>query len=448
MNHNPILIIDDEPDIRELLELTLSRMGYHTMSAATLTEARQLLSKTQFSLCLTDMKLPDGSGLDLIKQLQQRPDELPVAVITAYGSVDLATDSLKAGAFDFISKPIDLERLRALVKNAVSLEAKSATLELDNSAQLTGETGGIAALRKQIHKLSRSQAPVYISGESGSGKEVVARLIHASGPRGNAPFVPVNCGAIPSELMESEFFGHIKGSFTGAINDKAGLFEAANGGTLFLDEIADLPLSMQVKLLRAIQNKSVRPVGSNKEVVVDVRLLSATHKNLADQVAAGHFRTDLFYRVNVIEVAVPSLRQRREDIPLLANSILDRLCGEWGIAPPRLEADALAALNDYPFPGNVRELENILERAVTLCDEDTISASDLQLPSQMATSKAGNGPSVEDAFGDLEGYLGGIEKDAIEAALDRTNGNKTEAAALLGLSFRQFRYRAKKILGE
>lgn len=448
MNHNPILIIDDEPDIRELLELTLSRMGYHTMSAATLAEAHQLLAKTRFSLCLTDMKLPDGSGLDLIKQLQQRPDELPIAVITAYGSIDLATESLKAGAFDFISKPIDLERLRALVKNAVSLEGQNDAPELGGATQLIGEADSIAALRRQIHKLSRSQAPVYISGESGSGKEVVARLIHASGPRCDAPFVPVNCGAIPSELMESEFFGHTKGSFTGATSDKAGLFEAASGGTLFLDEIADLPLSMQVKLLRAIQNKSVRPIGSNKEIPVDIRLLSATHKNLTDQVAAGHFRTDLFYRINVIEVAVPSLRQRREDIPLLAKAILERLCGEWGIATPQLNTDALAALENYAFPGNVRELENILERAVTLCDEDAINIDDLQLPNPAATEKSGAGVSAEDAFGDLEGYLSGIERDAIEAALSRTKGNKTEAAALLGLSFRQFRYRAKKILGE
>ena len=448
MNHNPILIIDDEPDIRELLELTLSRMGYHTQSAATMKEALQLLAKTTFSLCLTDMKLPDGSGLDIIKHLQQRPDEIPVAVITAYGSVDLATDSLKAGAFDFITKPIDLERLRALVKNAVSLEAQSETPEFSGTAQLIGEADSISALRRQIHKLSRSQAPVYISGESGSGKEVVARLIHSSGPRSSAPFVPVNCGAIPSELMESEFFGHTKGSFTGANSDKAGLFEAASGGTLFLDEIADLPLSMQVKLLRAIQNKSVRPIGSNKEIPVDIRLLSATHKNLADQVANGHFRTDLFYRVNVIEVTVPSLRQRREDIPLLAKAILERLCGEWGIPTPQLEPDALAALDGHPFPGNVRELENILERAVTLCDEDTISASDLQLPTPSTQAKAANRRRAEDAFGDLEGYLSGIEREAIEAALAQTSGNKTEAAALLGLSFRQFRYRAKKILGE
>ncbi|MFT5033568.1 MAG: two-component system response regulator PilR (NtrC family) [Bacteroidia bacterium] len=447
MKHKPILIIDDEPDIRELLELTLSRMGHHTMSAATLAEAYKLLDKSSFSLCLTDMKLPDGSGLELIKKLQQRIDELPIAVITAYGSVDLATDSLKAGAFDFISKPIDLERLRALVKNAVSLEAQTGLTEFSGAAQLIGEAESINTLRRQIHKLSRSQAPVYISGESGSGKEVVARLIHASGPRSNAAFVPVNCGAIPSELMESEFFGHTKGSFTGAISDKAGLFEAASGGTLFLDEIADLPLSMQVKLLRAIQNKSVRPIGSNKEIPVDVRLLSATHKNLSDQVATGHFRTDLFYRINVIEVAVPSLRERRDDIPLLATAILDRLCTEWGITKPKVESSALAALNSYAFPGNVRELENILERATTLCDADTINAEDLQLPSTV-TASATAGGCPEDAFGNLEAYLAGIEKAAIEAALDRSHGNKTEAAALLGLSFRQFRYRAKKILGE
>lgn len=446
MNPKPILIIDDEPDIRELLELTLSRMGYNTLSAATLGQAHKLLAEHDCSLCLTDMKLPDGSGLDLIRDLQQRPDELPVAVITAYGSVDLATESLKAGAFDFISKPIDLERLRALVKNAVNLASQREDEALDSAARLIGEADSIVALRRQIHKLSRSQAPVYISGESGSGKEVVARLIHASGPRSNGPFVPVNCGAIPSELMESEFFGHTKGSFTGATSDKTGLFEAANGGTLFLDEIADLPLSMQVKLLRAIQNKSIRRIGANKEIPVDVRLLSATHKNLQNQVNAGYFRTDLFYRINVIELPVPSLRERANDIPLLVKSILERLCNDWDIAVPTVSNDALTALKRYPFPGNVRELENILERAITLCEGDSIDADDLQLPG--APAPQAPPASAEDAFGDLEGYLNSLEKAAITKALERTNGNKTEAAALLGLSFRQFRYRAKKILGE
>ncbi len=447
MKHSPILIIDDEPDIRELLELTLMRMGYDTHSAKDLNEAYRLLDSHHFALCLTDMKLPDGSGLDVIKHLQERPDDVPVAVITAFGSVELATESLKAGAFDFISKPIDLDRLRTLVKNALSLESREPGGEMQTGArQLIGETKQMVALRTQIAKLSRSQAPVYISGESGSGKEVVARLIHSSGPRSNGPFVPVNCGAIPSELMESEFFGHVKGSFTGASSDKAGLFEAANGGTLFLDEIADLPLNMQVKLLRAIQNKSVRPIGSNKEITVDVRLLSATHKDLTQQVDAGHFRTDLFYRINVIEVKVPALRERVDDIPLLADTVLDRLCADWGIATPALTKDALAALRAYAFPGNVRELENILERAVTLCDNDTIAADDLQLPSQQNAPGQAPQKGIEAAFGDLEGYLQDIERAAIEAALERTGGNKTEAADLLGLSFRQFRYRAKKIL--
>ncbi len=447
MKHNPILIIDDEPDIRELLDLTLMRMGYTTHSAQNLKEAYRLLDAHNFALCLTDMKLPDGSGLDIIKHLQESPVEIPVAVITAFGSVELATESLKAGAFDFISKPIDLDRLRTLVKNAVSLESQEAGADLmQSTSRLIGETQHMVSLRKQITKLSRSLAPVYISGESGSGKEVVARLIHTSGPRSDGPFVPVNCGAIPSELMESEFFGHTKGSFTGASSDKAGLFEAANGGTLFLDEIADLPLNMQVKLLRAIQNKSVRPIGSNKEVSVDVRLLSATHKDLALQVEAGHFRTDLFYRINVIEVKVPALRERVDDIPLLAKTILDRLCADWGIATPALAPDALDALTSYAFPGNVRELENILERAVTLCDDDTIDVDDLQLPSP--SNGIGSTPQkgIEAAFGDLEGYLQDIERAAIEAALEHTGGNKTEAAELLGLSFRQFRYRAKKIL--
>ncbi|MBB3048846.1 two-component system response regulator PilR (NtrC family) [Litorivivens lipolytica] len=443
----PILIIDDEPDIRELLELTLMRMGYHTHSADSLASAFRLLDSQHFALCLTDMKLPDGSGLDIIRNLQERPEETPVAVITAFGSVDLATESLKAGAFDFISKPIDLDRLRNLVRNAVSLDDKPAADSVgDDTRQLIGETDNMVALRRQIAKLSRSQAPVYISGESGSGKEVVARLIHASGPRADAPFVPVNCGAIPSELMESEFFGHVKGSFTGAHNDKAGLFESADGGTLFLDEIADLPLNMQVKLLRAIQNKSVRPVGANREIPVDVRLLSATHKDLATQVEKGHFRTDLFYRINVIEVKVPSLRERVEDIPLLANAILNRLSAEWGMKTPQLDASAQTALSSYPFPGNVRELENILERAVTLCDDDTITAGDLQLPDTGTTPSTNPAKGIEAAFGDLEGYLQDIERAAIEAALAKSHGNKTEAAELLGLSFRQFRYRAKKIL--
>ncbi len=449
--HSPILIIDDEPDIRELLELTLMRMGYNTHSAESLASAYRLLDKHEhaFALCLTDMKLPDGSGLDVIRHLQQRPEDIPVAVITAFGSVDLATESLKAGAFDFISKPIDLDRLRNLVRNALSLESNPRTDSIgDDTRQLIGETDSMVALRRQIAKLSRSQAPVYISGESGSGKEVVARLIHSSGPRADAPFVPVNCGAIPSELMESEFFGHVKGSFTGAHNDKTGLFEAANGGTLFLDEIADLPLNMQVKLLRAIQNKSVRPIGANREIPVDVRLLSATHKDLATEVEKGHFRTDLFYRINVIEVKVPSLRERVADIPLLAKAILDRLSEEWGIKTPTLDGAAQRALSNYQFPGNVRELENILERAVTLCDEEAITPEDLQLPSAAPTAATNPSNGIEAAFGDLEGYLQDIERAAIEAALGRTNGNKTEAAELLGLSFRQFRYRAKKILEE
>src|SRR5690554_5760975 len=355
MSRQKALIDDDEPDTRELLEITLGRMKLDTRSARSLKEARDCLTRERIDLCLTDMRLPDGTGMELVQYIQQRHPQVPVAMITAYGSLDTAINALKAGAFDYLTKPVDLSRLRELVNTALRLQATSAERPVDS--RLLGDSPPMKALRKQIEKLARSQAPVYISGESGSGKELVARQIHDLGPRADRPFVPVNCGAIPGELMESEFFGHRKGSFTGAIEDKQGLFQAANGGTLFLDEVADLPLAMQVKLLRAIQEKAVRPVGDTKEVPVDIRVLSATHKNLPELVQEGDFRQDLFYRINVIELAVPPLRERADDIPLLAEHILQRIAREYECDPAILTPAAIERLKGYEFPGNVRSEE-------------------------------------------------------------------------------------------
>ncbi|HKY93582.1 MAG TPA: sigma-54 dependent transcriptional regulator, partial [Nevskiaceae bacterium] len=372
------LIVDDEADIRELLEITLSRMGIKSCAAATLAEARTWLEERSFDFCITDMRLPDGSGIDLVRLAQTQYSQLPIAVITAYGNAQAAVESLKAGAFDFVSKPVDLGVLRKLVETALGL--RNPVGEQEDHGGLLGSHDSILRLRQLVDRLARSQAPVHINGESGTGKELVARLIHTKSPRAKGPFVPVNCGAIPSELMESEFFGHLKGSFTGAVRDKTGLFQAAEGGTLFLDEIADLPLHMQVKLLRAIQERAIRPVGAEGETTVNVRLISATHKNLADLVAAGAFRQDLFYRVNVIEVRVPPLRERAADIPVLADHMLKKLAATAGLpAVPRLDDSAIRRLLNYDFPGNVRELENILERALTLSDGKVITGDDLQL---------------------------------------------------------------------
>jgi two-component system response regulator PilR (NtrC family) len=442
-----ILIIDDEPDIRELLEITITRMGFDTDSADTVSSAISQLQDNSYSLCLTDMKLPDGEGMQIISHIQRHCPQTPVAMITAHGSTEMAITALKSGAFDFVNKPIEIDRLRALVNSAIKLDKNIEQVEYSGQVQLLGNTPAIESLRNKITKLARSQAPVYISGESGSGKEVVARLIHANGPRGSAPFIPVNCGAIPSELMESEFFGHVKGSFTGAIENKQGLFEAAQGGTLFLDEVADLPMPMQVKLLRAIQEKAIRKVGSNEEVAIDVRILSATHKDLATEVSSERFRSDLFYRINVIELNVPALRDRQQDIPLLTDFALEKLSQEWQISKPSLTKEAIEALNQYTFPGNVRELENILERAYTLCENDLITEQDLQLPTTQVTNNpvTTNTNNSEQAFGDLEGYLANIEVDAIKLALEQTRWNKTAAAELLGVSFRQLRYKLKKL---
>jgi len=451
MSNNRVLIIDDEPDIRELLEITINRMGLDTDSAENVSSALSYLKTTDYGLCLTDMKLPDGDGLEIIRHIQQHCPKIPVAMITAFGSTEIAIDALKAGAFDFVNKPINIDRLRQLIDAALKLSQSTEQVNYDDQVQLLGDTQIIESLRDKVSKLSRSQAPVYISGESGSGKEVVARLIHANGPRGSHPFIPVNCGAIPSELMESEFFGHTKGSFTGALENKQGLFEAANGGSLFLDEVADLPLPMQVKLLRAIQEKAIRKVGSNDEVAVDVRILSATHKDLAEEVERERFRRDLFYRINVIELKVPPLRERQADIPLLADFALSKLAQEWQIEKPHVSDEAMSALNRYPFPGNVRELENTLERAYTLCEGNIIQEQDLQLQPSLDklhvsdTSQTLDIDDPKNAFGDLEGYLETIETQVIKAALEETRWNKTAAADLLGISFRQLRYKLKKI---
>ncbi|MEC7816933.1 MAG: sigma-54 dependent transcriptional regulator [Pseudomonadota bacterium] len=460
MTTHTALIVDDEPDIRDLLEITLTRMGVETYTAPDLTTARALLEKHQPQLCLTDMNLPDGNGIELVQWIQQHSPCTPVAVITAYGSMDTAIESLKAGAFDFVSKPVELPRLRELVNSALKLSEPriAETASDDEPGLLLGKSAQIKKLRNQTRKLARSQAPVFISGESGSGKELVARMIHIQGPRADGPFIAVNCGAIPSELMESEFFGHRKGSFTGAVENKEGLFRSADGGTLFLDEVADLPLAMQVKLLRAIQEKAVRPVGDTKELPVDIRVLSATHKNLPELVQEGSFRQDLFYRINVIELGVPPLRERKEDIPLLSDHILQRIAAEYECDPATLTPAAIERLKNHDFPGNVRELENVLERAFTLCDDDEIDAADLHLGSNSVGS--GTGPvsarpvdaSVADAVVpvpegeiDLEGYLESIERQAIEKALEATRWNKTAAAKRLGISFRALRYRLKKL---
>ncbi|RDH45470.1 sigma-54-dependent transcriptional regulator [Zooshikella ganghwensis] len=457
MNNPKVLIVDDEPDIRELLEITLGRMRLNTLAVDSVSSAKSALAEDTYNLCLTDMNLPDGNGIDLVKHISQHYSDMPVAMITAYGSMDTAIEALKAGAFDFVSKPIDLQRLRELINNALQLVTPIADTTINKQTQLLGQSAVMIQLGKQIIKLARSQAPVYISGESGTGKEMVARLIHEQGPRADQPFIPVNCGAIPSELMESEFFGHKKGSFTGATNDKEGLFQSADGGTLFLDEVADLPAPMQVKLLRAIQEKAIRPVGSQQELKTNTRILSATHKDLAEMVANGQFRQDLFYRINVIELNVPPLRERQEDILLLANFFLRQLAESCQTPPPHLTPEAEKALLAYNFPGNVRELENILERAFTLCEADEISASDLKLNVDSATPATSITPDSDqqsvttespiplDGSQSLEDYLAELERKAIVQALEESRWNKTAAAKKLGITFRALRYRLKKL---
>ena len=432
MSQPQALVIDDEPDICELLSLTLGRMDIRTETAADVASAKTLLGAQHFDLCLTDMRLPDGDGLELVEWMQAHAADVPVAVITAHGNVETAVQALKLGAFDFISKPLDLNHLRNIVENALRVEQEAP----EQPSRLLGNSPAMQELREMVDKVARSQAPVHISGESGTGKELVARLIHDSGPRTGGPFVPVNCGAIPAELMESEFFGHRKGSFTGAVSDKTGLVQSAASGTLFLDEIADLPLAMQVKLLRVIQEKTVRPVGSSSEEVADARILSATHRNLREMVTAGEFREDLYYRINVIELHVPALRERGDDVLVLADHILGKLG-----AAAALDDDARNALLGYSFPGNVRELENMLERAVTLCTSGTISAADLNM--RASGSEGSDAPSFTST--DLGNQVEDVQRQAIVEALEKTRYNKTAAAKLLGLSFRQLRYRIKKL---
>ena len=447
MNKSRVLIVDDEADIRELLSLTLQRMGLDTDCAASEFEAVQLMQKHGYDLCLTDMRLPDGDGLKLLAHIGANYASTPVAVITAHGSAENAVAALKAGAFDYLAKPVSLKQLRALVHSALKLPRPDPTKK---SGDREADAGGFPALlgdsvlmqqtRQMIDKLARSQAPVHINGESGCGKEVAARLMHLKGPRREAPFVPVNCGAIPENLMESEFFGYKKGAFTGAELDRDGFFQAANGGTLFLDEVADLPIQMQVKLLRAIQEKKVRKVGSTSEEHVDVRIISATHRSLADEVENGMFRQDLFYRLNVIELRMPALREIREDIPLLAAEIVKKLVAPLKVAPPRLSSAALKELQSYGFPGNVRQLENILERALALTTSEEIKREDLQL-----LQAPGRGGGTDLLSAPLPERLEDLEKKAIMQALEKTRYNRTAAAKLLGITFRALRYKMEKL---
>ena len=433
-----VLVVDDEPDIRELLELTLVKMGLDVESVGSIAEAKERLKSDRYDLCLTDMRLADGEGLELVRHIAGLGVDLPVAVITAHGSTENAVAALKAGAFDYVSKPVGLEQLRALVKSALSLPDSAAAPA--KGQRLLGESAPLAQVRELIGKLARTQAPVYISGESGSGKELAARLIHENGARRDKPFVPVNCGAIPDTLMESEFFGYKKGAFTGAAEDREGFFQAASGGTLFLDEVAELPLAMQVKLLRSIQEKRVRKVGATQEDPVDVRVICATHQNLAALVGAGRFRQDLFYRLNVIELGMPPLRECREDIPLIAAAILQRLAA--GTTPPQLTPAASDELMRYGFPGNIRELENILERALALSTSQEIGSEDLRLTPPQAVAEERAESSSGEALPD---YLDGLERKAILDALSKTGFNRTAAAKLLGITFRQLRYRMQRL---
>ncbi len=439
------LIVDDEADIRELLVMTLDRMDIQTFSASCVEEAKQILAQHQFALCLTDMQMPDGSGLDLLNFINDHHTGLPVAVITAHASADNAVSALKAGAFDYLSKPISLKQLRPLVESALKL-SKKIEHSPPNTLQLWGDSEQIHHVRQMIEKLARSQAPVYISGESGSGKELAAKLIHQNSSRAEAPFIAVNCGAIPENLMESEFFGYKKGAFTGANQDKAGIFQAANSGTLFLDEVADLPLTMQVKLLRAIQEKKVRMVGGTQEEAVDVRIISATHKNLSEMMDQGLFRKDLYYRLNVIQLKMPALRERASDIPLMANKLLEKLCHHQNIDLPKIDSKALQHMSGLAFPGNVRELENMLERALALCDGKVITLEDLSIEHMQDSIQAQSVSHIAppDEI-NLTDYLEDIEKKAIIQALQKTNNNKTAAAKLLGVTFRTLRYRLEKL---
>ena len=435
-----VLVVDDEADIRELLDLTLARMGLLADCVGTLAEARQMLVSQRYQLCLTDMRLPDGEGLDLVRRIAETAADLPVAVITAHGSAENAVSALKAGAFDYIAKPVSLDQLRGIVKSALDLPGPDSADGTDGEPDLFGDSPAIEQVRQLIDRVARSQAPVHVTGESGSGKELAARLIHKLSARRDRAFVPVNCGAIPENLMESEFFGYRKGAFTGAADDREGFFQVADGGTLFLDEVAELPLAMQVKLLRAIQEKRVRKVGATGEEAVDVRIICATHQDLKALVEQGRFRQDLFYRLNVNELRMPALRECREDIPAMARHILQRVAQAAGLSSPPLSAAALEALQGYPFPGNVRELENVLERALALMAGDQIEAADLSL---VPVPLPGGAPPA--VGGSLQDHLDLVERQAIQDALALSNGNRTAAARLLGVTFRSLRYRMARL---
>ncbi|GGP26085.1 type 4 fimbriae expression regulatory protein PilR [Silvimonas amylolytica] len=437
-------MVDDEVDLAELLELTLLKMGLSVDTANSVTEARRRLDSQRYDFCLTDMRMTDGDGMDVIRYVQQKRLDVPVAVITAYGSTQNAVDALKAGAFDYLAKPVSLEQLRTLIKSALSLDEETAPTQADNAParMLLGESSAMKQVLELIDKLARSAAPVYVSGESGSGKERAARMIHAQSVRTEKPFVAVNCGAIPENLMESEFFGYRKGAFTGADADRDGFFQAAHGGTLFLDEVADLPLPMQVKLLRAIQERKVRKVGATQEEAVDVRIISATHQNLSRCVESGRFRQDLYYRLNVIELHMPPLREMGADVELIARHVLARLAEQSGQGVPLLASESLAALRHYAFPGNVRELENMLERALALCDGQIITADDLQITPATESIREEGASEVTD---NLQDYLDRVERAAILDALEKTGGNRTQAAKVLGVTFRSFRYRMERL---
>jgi two-component system response regulator PilR (NtrC family) len=452
MNRKAVLVVDDEADIRELLVLTLSRMGVDADTASTVKEAEECLKQRTYDLCLTDMRLPDGDGLAVLTHIADNYGNTPVAVITAYGSTDNAVAALKAGAFDYLAKPIKIEQLRPIVVSALKLprpvQARRASIgEVPGMPRLLGESAPIMKAREMIGKLARSQAPVYITGESGSGKEVAARMMHLGSARSTEQFVAVNCGASPENLMESEFFGYRRGAFTGADSDKQGFLQAAQKGTLFLDEVGDLPLAMQVKLLRVIQEKKVRRVGDTAEESLDVRIISATHRNLSEQVDAGEFRQDLFYRLNVIELKMPALREIPDDIPLLVGQMLERLARQSGQPMATISEEAMLALRRYDFPGNVRELENILERALALCSDNTIRESDLYLT--QATPRGEKAASLDGSLGTrglpLHDFLDQVEREAITKALEATRYNKTAAAKLLGITFRSLRYRLDRL---
>jgi two-component system response regulator PilR (NtrC family) len=446
-----VLVVDDEPDIRELLELTLAKMGLGVQAVGSIAEAKERLKSERYDLCLTDMRLADGEGLELVRHIAGLAADLPVAVITAFGSAENAVAALKAGAFDYVSKPVGLEQLRALVKSALSLPDRADSPGDSAGRQLLGSSAPLAQVRELIAKLARTQAPVYLSGESGSGKELAARLVHENGARRDKPFVPVNCGAIPETLMESELFGYRKGAFTGATEDRDGFFQAAHGGTLFLDEIAELPLHTQVLLLRAIQERRVRKVGATQEEPVDVRIICATNQSLAGMVEAGRFRRDLYYRLNVVDLTMPPLRECREDIPLIASHILQRLAAQNGVPAPRLSAPALEELMGYDFPGNVRELENILERALALSSAEELGPQDLALhriaPEEEESQKELQTAKTPEGSIDvpLPAYLDRLEREAILQALGKTGFNRTAAARLLGITFRQLRYRMQRL---